>query len=182
MSLDARVRYTKMMISKSFIQLLNEKPLYKIKLKEICELAGINRSTYYRYYKDTYDWAEQFEQECLKWANIYMERIDHNGIYPTVIDMLNAIKQNSDLFTALFSSQNNYSVPNKALELYIQKLRNSLYPNNSSTEAQWNSSFVVYGLNGLIQTWINDGMQTPIEEIANFMVQKINSLIKQNYQ
>lgn len=178
MSLDARVRYTKMMIRKSFIQLLNEKPLHKIKLKEICELAGINRSTYYKYYKDTYDWAEQFELECLKWANIYMERIDQNGVYPTLIDMLNAIKRNADLFTALFASQNSYSIPNKALDLYIQKYKASLYPDNFSTEANWNSTFVVYGLMGIVQTWINDGMQTSVEELAAFMIKKINSISK----
>ncbi len=43
MSLDARSRYTKMVITNSFIKLLNTKPFYRIKLKDVCDLAEIGR-------------------------------------------------------------------------------------------------------------------------------------------
>lgn len=43
MALDARVRYTKMMIRNRFVQLLEHKAFHEITLKEVCELAGINR-------------------------------------------------------------------------------------------------------------------------------------------
>lgn len=55
MGLDARVRYTKLVIKDAFISLLKEKPLNKVTVKEICALAGINRATFYRYYCDFTD-------------------------------------------------------------------------------------------------------------------------------
>ena len=45
---DARVRYTKMMIRNSLLELLRTKPIAKITVTEICEMAGINRATFTR--------------------------------------------------------------------------------------------------------------------------------------
>ena len=65
MGLDARVRYTKMVIKDAFISLLKEKPLNKITVKEICGLAEINRATFYKHYCDPFDLLEKMEQEIL---------------------------------------------------------------------------------------------------------------------
>ena len=50
MARDRSVEYTKMVIQNSFTRLLKEKPINKITVKEICELADINRSTFYKYH------------------------------------------------------------------------------------------------------------------------------------
>ena len=52
---DARVRYTKMMIRNSLLELLSTKPIAKITVTEICERAGINRATFYAHYTDPTD-------------------------------------------------------------------------------------------------------------------------------
>ena len=51
MKTDARVRYTVHMIQNIFLELLKEKPIAKITVKEICERAEINRSTFYKHYQ-----------------------------------------------------------------------------------------------------------------------------------
>ena len=45
--LDARKRYTQMILKQSFLKLLKEKPVNKITVKELCELSQINRATLY---------------------------------------------------------------------------------------------------------------------------------------
>ena len=49
---DHRVRVTKLMLRKAFTELLSKKPLQSISVKELCELAGINRGTFYTHYQD----------------------------------------------------------------------------------------------------------------------------------
>lgn len=49
MKSDARVRYTRMVIKNAFITLLKRKPLNKISVKQVCELAEINRATFYKH-------------------------------------------------------------------------------------------------------------------------------------
>ncbi|WP_338121478.1 hypothetical protein [Halalkalibacterium halodurans] len=45
--LDRRKKYTRMVLKESLMKLMQEKPLSNITIKEICDLADINRSTFY---------------------------------------------------------------------------------------------------------------------------------------
>ena len=55
MKTDARVRYTLNVLKKSFLSLLEEKPVNKISVKEVCEHAELNRATFYTHFNDCYD-------------------------------------------------------------------------------------------------------------------------------
>ena len=64
MKTDIRVRYTKSIIRESFFACLNKKGALKdVTVTEVCELAEINRTTFYKYYKDCFDLVEQIESE-----------------------------------------------------------------------------------------------------------------------
>ena len=42
---DARKRYTQMVLKQSLLKLLKEKQVNRITVKEVCELAQLNRAT-----------------------------------------------------------------------------------------------------------------------------------------
>lgn len=48
-----------------FIDLRKEKPTGKISVTELCQRAGVNRSTFYRNYYDIFDLEEKFEEYCV---------------------------------------------------------------------------------------------------------------------
>lgn len=48
-------KFTKKAIMFSFMELLEERQLDKITVKDICEACEINRNTFYYYYRDIYD-------------------------------------------------------------------------------------------------------------------------------
>ena len=50
---------TKAAIRDAFWTLYQQKPIEQITVKEVSDLAGYNRSTFYQYYKDVYDVLEQ---------------------------------------------------------------------------------------------------------------------------
>ena len=50
--MDARKRYTQMVLKQSFLKLLKEKPVNRITVKEVCALAQLNRATFYAHYSD----------------------------------------------------------------------------------------------------------------------------------
>ena len=49
---DARVRYTQHVLKESFLMLLRDKPVNRITVKEVCELAELNRATFYAHYSN----------------------------------------------------------------------------------------------------------------------------------
>ena len=50
--------FTKEIIAKTFTELLDEKPMSKITVKDIVERCGVNRNTFYYHFKDIYDLVE----------------------------------------------------------------------------------------------------------------------------
>lgn len=53
---------TKQAIRQAFIELLNERPLDKISVKDIAERSTVNRNTFYYYYADIYALVEEIFQ------------------------------------------------------------------------------------------------------------------------
>ena len=62
---DARVRYTQRILKESFLTLLEKKPTNKISVKEVCELAELNRSTFYAHYSDCFALMDSIKQELI---------------------------------------------------------------------------------------------------------------------
>lgn len=59
---DRRVRKTKRQLRQALTQLLQQKPIKDITVREIADLVDINRGTFYLHYKDVYDMLEQIEK------------------------------------------------------------------------------------------------------------------------
>lgn len=55
--------FTKEIIAKTFTELLDEKPMSKITVKDIVERCGVNRNTFYYHFKDIPDVVGYFEKE-----------------------------------------------------------------------------------------------------------------------
>lgn len=174
MAIDARVRYTKMVIKGAFIKLLSEKSFKDITLKEVCQLAGINRSTFYKYYRDIYDWREQMAQDCVNGAQAVIDEIDSTDIETILTQMLLTIQNNIALFHVLFSE--NIGNGNHALEQIFAlslkkgetKFKNEAL-SNPTGQAKWKYHFLAYGCIGVIQSWIKDGMVEPAAEVSAYI-------------
>lgn len=78
--MDLRIQKTEKAIKNAFLELRARKPLEKITVKELCELALINKSTFYSHYEDIYALSEAMEQETV--ASI-IGSIDHLKDYTT---------------------------------------------------------------------------------------------------
>ena len=63
--LDARVRYTRKVLKESLLKLLEEKPINRITVKEVCDLAELNRATFYSHYSDCFELLESIENELV---------------------------------------------------------------------------------------------------------------------
>ncbi len=63
--LDIRIEKTERAIKKAFLELRAQKPLEKIKIKELCENACINKSTFYAHYQDIYGLENALEKELI---------------------------------------------------------------------------------------------------------------------
>ena len=85
--LDIRIEKTERAIKQAFMELRAQKPLEKIKVKELCDLACINKSTFYAHYQDIYALANAMEDEMVE----------------VVVEMFRAFTRNQTEIGILFS-------------------------------------------------------------------------------
>lgn len=75
--IDLRVLRTKRLLHDAFVQLLQDKPFYKISVNALTATAQINRVTFYLHYKDMDDFIEQFVQEWIEETEtIFLRKYD----------------------------------------------------------------------------------------------------------
>lgn len=178
---DRRVKYTKKVIRHSFLQLLGEKPLGKITVKEICEKADINRATFYAHYEDLYDLLgkiEEFYQE-VRLSVRDMERESFAGIIPVAI--LKKIRENETLCQAMFGKYGDKEFLAKMMYFAMEDSLNAwekLHPAIEKGRLEWLYVFIVSGCAGIIQNWAMGGFKAEPEEIAGFMAQMVASCVK----
>lgn len=60
---DRRVKRTKTLLQTTLVELMLEKEVSQISVKELTQRADVNRSTFYLHYLDIYDMLEQMEDE-----------------------------------------------------------------------------------------------------------------------
>ena len=65
MKKDLRIELTKKMVKNSLLELLERHKSYDISVKELCDNAGINRSTFYRHYDNIADVLDEIYKDII---------------------------------------------------------------------------------------------------------------------
>ena len=64
--MDLREKKTKRALSNAFLELRARKPLERVTIKELTELAEVSKATFYLHYKDVYDLSEQMQNDVIE--------------------------------------------------------------------------------------------------------------------
>jgi Transcriptional regulator len=105
---DRRKKKTEQAIRTAFAKLLSEKDIDKITVKNLCELADINKSTFYLHYKDIYDCADCLQNEIVIELGKAISSYDFMGIithFTTILeDMMKIFEKNKELYMPFLKS------------------------------------------------------------------------------
>lgn len=180
---DRRVKYTKMVLKESFIELLEKKDISQITIKEICEKADINRATFYAHYNDQYDLLRKIENELIDNINAYISEFDqiNNNVNVVLITekIFEYLKENARIYKLLLSEQGDFSFQKKLMMLVYDKIITEITDNNNITkeDAEYVYSFTITGIIGIVQKWFNDDMKKSPRFMAEIVVKLTLGLI-----
>lgn len=170
---NQRVRLSKAMLKNSLLELLQEKPLSKISVLEICERAQINRTTFYKYYGSQTDLLDEIEADFLSDAN---ERImlvfeqSPNAVFA----FLESLYEQRDTFCTLVNA-----IPGQQFAEHLFALPGieKIFQNLAETDGyppqyeRYIREFVFQGVFAVLCDWLGSDSESPepVSEIAGVL-------------
>ncbi|MFA1819763.1 TetR/AcrR family transcriptional regulator [Virgibacillus oceani] len=169
--LDRRKKYTRMVLKDSMIKLLKEKQISEITVKEICELADVNRSTFYAHYLDLYDLLNKMEEEVLDDMKTYLYQYnfqkDEESIQMTE-RILEYIVANKEIAQILLHENADPNFQKRVMKIAQKYLMDSwgLAKMLDEDFTHYLSIFTIGGCLQMIREWLEGNLDQSPKEMA----------------
>ena len=172
-STDRRIRKTKRQLRAALTQLIAQKNVKDITVKELADAADINRGTFYIHYRDVYHLIEQTEQDILEefeaLVQSYTENPQRRNSRQFLTNIFAFFADNSAICIALigkngdmqFLEQLKNAVKNRGFQEWL--LTDSRIGQH---DFDYCYAFIADGCIGLFQLWVEKGMREPPDEMA----------------
>lgn len=170
---DRRIKRTKTNIYTALVSLLFERDIRNITVKELCEKADVNKSTFYLHFMDIYDCKEKWQNEMFdeilsKVDDFSLDKVVHAPeVY--IRSVVTYFQENLDFYQKLASSplapEFSYNLKNKLSEKIIAS------NNLSTTDNQWEITMVAFIMGGI--------MDSCLINISDFDTERLITLLNQ---
>lgn len=177
--MDLRTERTKRSIANAFLELRKQKSIEKITVKELSELAYINKATFYTHYHDIYDLSDQLE-------DAFMDSVINELPHPESIitdpalatkELADMLIQKIDITNILFSGSRQNLLSEK-IYVALMKYISSKYPEQeSSLKRDIVLSIIIQGCFHAYQIFANDGNRDEVTAILG----EVGTCLKNNF-
>ena len=166
--MDLRIKKTRAALKEAFLTLRAKKPLEKITIKELTEMANINKATYYLHYRDIYDLSETLERELMQRC---LSNVEHQEYIITDVEkFIEGLKEsvlvNEKEIKILFEGSRSTSFT-KLFEEEINNIIVKNFPGYEPTlESRMKLTFLIHGAYYTYFKYSEYGMDKVINLIA----------------
>ena len=186
---ESKYYNTACLMDEALILLLEKKEYSFITVKEICEKAGVNRSTFYLHYET----IDDLLSECIEYVgNKINKKFSNKVINKQVIKdskledlllitpeyllpYLEFLKENKAIYKIAYSQPNvfkeQYVVNHLHKNIFEPILNRFLVPKN---EQKYMMSFYLSGMGALMIEWIKNDCKEDIQTIINILMKCFN--------
>ena len=183
---DRRAIRTRKMIRNALSELIEEKGYNNISITDLTARADINRGTFYLHYTDKYDLLDQVENEVIQELYEEVKNAGYTGIpnmdsindldsidnaMPFMIKIFGYLKENSKFVKAILGPKGDpkFHVKLKGLiktNLFEEKSVKAFKKEALLIPEEYFISYVLSAHLGVIQQWLNSGMDRSPEEMT----------------
>ena len=163
-----------MLLRKAFLGLLGQKPIQSISIKELCELAGVSRGTFYAHFTDIYDLLAQIEDEMTAEISAALEPLRESATAdnPVVLGtrIFEVLKDNYDLCTVTLGDYGDKQFAMRLVNMGYEKcidLYRGYFQDVPAKQLDYFYAFISSGVMGLLREWLDNGMLATPQEMAH---------------
>ena len=170
-----RVLETKDKLREAFFTLYEKKKIERISIKEITEIAQLNRGTFYVYYKDIYDLLEKTEDELIEElmgaVSNLIPRILHDEDLNPFLPPLEFYLRYSKILKILLGANGDPHFIFK-IKTIIKKTLREIFKKENIPQVE-NLEYVMEYISsaqiGIISYWLQNDMEIPIQTMGNMI-------------
>lgn len=178
---NQRTRLSKMLFKNALMDLLKEKgSINKVSVRELCDRAELNRSTFYAHYQEPNDLLIEIETELLDATEEHLEKIGAEndiGAHKYILSFLQYIRQNDKPFRALLIDSTDPEFRSRFMQQSIIQFVNNLRIELPKELEQYIFSYILNGSTGIIIQWIRSDYAADENEIVNLLFSINNSAL-----
>ena len=158
-----RVRMTKKLLKESLIELMKKTPLHSITIKDICDGADINRSTFYRHYETQFDlYDDIIDDISADIEHILVNECTEHDICLFLTKVLEYIERNRETFLVVLSDKGSIGMGET-----FNRITSKFLPTESTTElGTYIAQFVAAGMTSVLWTWLNQENRRSAKDLA----------------
>lgn len=165
---NQRVRLTKQLLKRSLMELMETENISKISIKSICQRAGINRSTFYKYYGSQFDLLQEIEQETVQDVVSLLE--SHPGKKAdALLEICRYMDQNARFFRLLIAEDSGLVSMILSHPAIRQEIGQAIPADPHQAQGAYLFEFIIYGTARIIQLWLRKDRRESPEEIAQLL-------------
>ena len=179
MAEDRRVRRTRKLLRDKLIEKLKTTELSKITVKELCEAADINRSTFYLHHDNVYSLWQSIEDEIIFSMTGILSTFDAADILteplPLLLKVTESIEEDGIFTKELFQCRESIVLLDKIklcfIDYFISKTEKILV-SGGRVKMEMYSIFVISGTVSLFYQWFLGELKISLRELA-FAAEKL---------
>lgn len=161
---ESRNAYVVEHLTSSMLALLEEKPIAEISVSELCGMAGVGRTSFYRNFGEKEDIVKEYIKGlCQDWME-QCKAVPHIPLREIVRIVFSHFEENRDF----------YSLLNRRGLVYLLKdiiLDMCGFNPDQEMCAAYSSAYVGFFLYGWIEVWFRRGMRDTAEELIAYLPQ-----------
>lgn len=161
---DRRVKMTKKILKESLIEIMHTKPIHEISIKKICEIADINRSTFYHHYQSPQELYDDIINDLSVDFNTILEKSKEKGALQTAViaEMLTYVENRRELFLVILSDKGNIGIGEKLTKI----MGKFIGADNGSEMVMYCAQFISAGVANILWLWLNNENRLPPKDVA----------------
>lgn len=179
---DRRIVKTRRALREALLDLIEEKGLDRVTVKELCERADLNRGTFYLHYRDVYDLLEQYTDDVLASFQDIVATIDARDMlryeaegepYPGFVRTLEYIRDHARFFRLMMGPNGDAVFVNRLNAKLHRRMSGRLRELGVQPPAgvPWDylAAFLARAHLGVIQHWVEIGTVESPRDLALFI-------------
>ena len=161
---NQRTRLSKLMFKNALMDLLKEKnDIHKISVRELCERADLNRSTFYAHYNEPQDLLKELEEEIIDSTDEHLKKIGEEndlGAHKYILSFLQYMRENDKVFRVLLIDAADPHFKTQFMQRSILNFIENLNITFLPSVEQYVFSYILNGSTGIILQWVRSDYAT----------------------